>query len=71
MSGGGIVVAIVLLGLAVVAGPWWPRVWLGLTLSGAAVERAAAEARHSDNRCRRAHDRQKVLNVDFDAPERH
>ncbi len=35
-------VAVLLLGLAVVAGPWWPRVWLGLTLAGAAAAVGAA-----------------------------
>ena len=42
MSGGLIVAGVLLLGLAVVAGPWWPRVWLGLTLTGAATAAGAA-----------------------------
>ena len=44
MSAGWVVAAVLLLGLAVVAGPWWPRIWLGLTLSGAAAAVGAAVA---------------------------
>jgi hydrogenase-4 component B len=42
MSGQLLVAAIISLGLAVVAGVWWPRVWLGLTLAGAVAALGAA-----------------------------
>ena len=44
MTGELIVPAFLLLGMAVALGAWWPRVWLGLTLAGAAVAVAAAVA---------------------------
>ena len=42
MSGGWVAAAVVLLLLAVVAGPWWPRVWLGLALTGAVAAAGGA-----------------------------